>query len=376
MRVGRNSWGAGLTPRLRLSRRSVLAGMAGVVVLGGRPLRAQPATDVTFLFINDVHACRTRDGLSPNCQEEGKTDENLLRHIRAINRIEEAAWPADIGGMATGLRSAGEKVATPRGIALAGDMTDDGGGQTAEPEEGYQLLQFSQRYQQGDGQDEVHFPVYAGLGNHDLDQDGPKDNVDWYRRELRDYVETSHRPGLFFKPIVPADNYDVASDSYSWNWDGLHLVQLHRFGGDTNKGAASSLGWLVQDLKQHAADGRPVVLFQHYGWDTFSIERWDPAAVTFDDEGAGPPHWWSEEERATLLDTVKPYNIAGIFHGHEHDVPMIYNRGGYDLFKPTAAFMGGLGLARVTDGFMDVALGEATDAGGVRFLKAMSKPLP
>ena len=75
-----------------------------------------------------------------------------------------------------------------------------------------------------------------------------------------------------------------------------------------------------------------------------------------DDEGAGPPHWWSEEQRAALLETVKPYNVAGIFHGHEHDTPMIYNRGGYDLFKPTAAYLGGFGLARVTDGFMDVAL--------------------
>jgi cytolysin (calcineurin-like family phosphatase) len=54
---------------------------------------------------------------------------------------------------------------------------------------------------------------------------------------------------------------------------------------------------------------------------------------------------------------------------------MIYSRSGYDLYKPTAACMGGFGLARVTGGFMDVALGEATDDGRVRFLKAMSKPL-
>ena len=80
-------------PTLHLSRRSVLAGMVGFAMLGGRAARAFPATDVTFLFINDVHACRTRDGLSPNCEEEGKTDENLLRHVRAINRIEEAIWP-------------------------------------------------------------------------------------------------------------------------------------------------------------------------------------------------------------------------------------------------------------------------------------------
>jgi cytolysin (calcineurin-like family phosphatase) len=68
-----------LTWKLRLSRRSVLTGVAGLALVGRRPACACPATDVTFLFINDVHACRTRDGLSPNCEEEGKTDENLLR---------------------------------------------------------------------------------------------------------------------------------------------------------------------------------------------------------------------------------------------------------------------------------------------------------
>ena len=54
------------------------------------------------------------------------------------------------------------------------------------------------------GPDRVHVPVYVGLGNHDLDQNGPPPHVDWYRRELRDYVEVNHRAGVFFKPPVPA----------------------------------------------------------------------------------------------------------------------------------------------------------------------------
>lgn len=364
-------------PFFHMSRRDFLLGAAALVVGadGARAQSAPPVTDATFLFTNDVHACRTSDGLSPNCFEEGKTDENLLRHIRAINRIPEAVWPEKIDGQPTGLRSAGRAVGAPLGLVVGGDMTDDGGGQRAEPEEGYQLLQFSQRYEKGERDDQVHFPVYAGLGNHDLDQDGPPGRVDWYRRELRDYVELNHRPGIFFKPIAPADSYDVASDSYSWNWGGLHLVQLHRFGGDTGKGAASGLQWLARDLADNAGDGRLVVLFQHYGWDAFSVERWDPAAVTFDDEGSGPPHWWSEAERQALLDTVKGYNIVGLFHGHEHDQAMIYNKGGIDLFKPKAAFMGGFAVARVTDSFMDVVLAEAGDDRSVRFVKAFSKAL-
>lgn len=350
----------------------------GAACLAG-PAHAQTgnaATDATFLFISDVHACRMAGRLSPNCQQEGKTDEHLLRHIRALNAIERAVWPAEIEGRPTGLVSAGQRVRTPLGVVVGGDMTDDGGGQIALPSEGTQLLQFSQRYSQGSGGDRVKFPVYTGLGNHDLDQDGPKDHVDWYRRELRDYVEINHRAGVFFKPPVPADNYDVESDCYSWNWGWLHLVQLHRFGGDTGKGAVSGLGWLARDLATAAGDGRPVILFQHYGWDSFSRERWDPAAVTYAVDGKGAPHWWSEEQRAALVDTIKGYNVIGIFHGHQHEVPMIYRAAGLDLFKPKAAYMGGFALARVTASHMDVVLGEAVDdLGGVRFTNAFSKSL-
>ena len=100
---------------------------------------------------------------------------------------------------------------------IGGDMTDDGGGQVVQPGEGTQLMQFSHRYQEGPGPDRIHFPVYVGLGNHDLDQDGPPQQVDWYRRELRDYVELNHRPSVIFKPAVPAGDYDMASDDYSWD---------------------------------------------------------------------------------------------------------------------------------------------------------------
>lgn len=232
------------------TRRAVLAGMAGLGAAGlsGRASAQQaakiPPIDATFLFVCDVHACRMASGLRPDCKTEGKTDANLLRNIAALNGIAEIEWPAEIGGVATGLHSAGKRIGTPLGLVVGGDMTDDGGGQVTQPSEGTQLLQFSQRYQQGVGPDRVHVPVYAGLGNHDLDQNGPPPHVDWYRRELRDYIEVNHRPGVFFKPAVPATSYDADSDCYSWDWGGVHLVQTHRFAGDTGHGAVSGLPWL------------------------------------------------------------------------------------------------------------------------------------
>ncbi|MEI9418415.1 LysR family transcriptional regulator [Mesorhizobium sp. Cs1321R2N1] len=265
---------------------------------------------------------------------------------------------------------------TPLGLAVGGDITDDGGGQITEPSEGTQLLQFSQRYQQGMGPDRVHVPVYVGLGNHDLDQNGPPHHVDWYRREMRDYVEVNHRAGVFFKPPVPAISYDVDTDCYSWDWGGLHLLQTHRFAGDIGHGADNSLPWLKQDLATYAADGRPVILFQHYGWDSFSMERWDTVKRVFDDGGKGAPHWWSDADRQALLAALKGYNVVAVFHGHQHEVPMIYQRDGLDLFKPKAAYMGGFALARVTDDSLDVVLGQASDDhGDVIFTNAFSKSL-
>jgi cytolysin (calcineurin-like family phosphatase) len=360
------------------SRRRVLQGASAFALGGLIPGRgrafAQDGRDVTFLFTNDVHACRMASGLSPNCQQEGKTDDSLLRHIAALNSLETRSWPETIDGRPSGLAGSGMPIGRPRGLVVGGDATDDGGGQTVLPHEGTQLLQFSQRYQEGVGPDRVHFPVYVGLGNHDLDQDGPVGHVDWYRRELRDYVEMNHRTGVFFKPPVPAGSYDVESDCYSWDWDDLHLVQTHRFAGDTSKGAVSGLEWLRADLKAGAGDGRPVILFQHYGWDAFSVERWDPAARTFDDGGAGAPHWWSESDRQALLDATAGYNVVGVFHGHQHETAMIYRAGGLDLFKPKAAYMGGFAIARATSGHLDVVLGEASGSdGAVRFTDAFSK---
>ncbi|MDG4883083.1 metallophosphoesterase [Mesorhizobium sp. WSM4884] len=363
------------------SRRAFLMRMGGIAMAAGLPRAALAQTgrriqpiDSTFLFIADIHACRMARKLNPHCEQEGKTDAALLRNVAALNAIEDKEWPVEISGAATGLHSAGRRIGTPLGLVTGGDITDDGGGQITQPSEGTQLLQFSQRYQQGIGPDRVHIAVYVGLGNHDLDQNGPKRHVDWYRREMRDYVEVNHRPGVFFKPPVPATNYDVDTDCYSWDWGGLHLVQTHRFAGDTGHGALSSLPWLKQDLATYAADGRPVILFQHYGWDPFSIERWDPAKRAYDDDGIGRPHWWGEADRQALVGVLKGYNVIAIFHGHQHEVPMIYQRDGLDLIKPKAAYMGGFALARVTDDNLDVVLGEAAgDHGEVAFTNAFSK---
>lgn len=365
-----------LQTRPGISRRSFLG---GTVASLSWPFLAEAgqddSLDVTFVFTSDVHACLMHDGLGPSCQAAGKTDDNLRTHIHAINGIGAHAWPAFIGSRPTTIAVAGEKIGRPRGVVIAGDLTDDGGGQGAIPGEGMQLQQFSHRYREGPGPDQIHFPVYIGLGNHDLDQDGPIEQRDWYRREMRDYVEMNHRPSVFYKPALPAADYDLYSDNYSWDWDGLHLIQAQRFAGDTRKGAIDSLPWLRRNLETYAADGRPVILFQHYGWDSFSTSVWDPAYRRFAATGTGPARWWSAEERDRLTAVLDGFNVIGIFHGHQHDEALIYKAQGRDIFSAKAAFLGGFAVMRVTKSAMNVVFAEARANGSVRFTHAFSKPI-
>jgi cytolysin (calcineurin-like family phosphatase) len=374
-------------------RRAVITGFLAALAVAPATrvsVAADGRFDVTFLFTADIHACRMPHGLSPHCKEEGKTEHALRRHVAGINRVHHYRWPHAINGSPTGLHGTGEPIALPLGLVIGGDMTDDGGGQVEHPGrplrlpgqtnllpgEGRQLAEFSELYRRTASGDGVRFPVYLGLGNHDLDQDGPPEAFDWYRDELRDYVKLNHMRSRGDLPRVPVTSYDDKSDCYSWDWGELHLVQAHRYPGDTTKGAVDSLPWIEHDLASRASDGRPVIIFQHYGWDRFSAERWDPATKTFTATGSGAPHWWGESEWQALRKVLGPYNVIAVLHGHEHENTLHYRWNGLDVIKPRAGFLGGFAILRVTERFMDVAFAEVTDdLGNLRFTGAFAKML-
>ena len=102
-----------------------------------------------------------------------------------------------------------------------------------------------------------------------------------------------------------------------------------------------------------------------------------PAKRTYDRRGLRARRTGGARPTAqALLAALKGYNVIAIFHGHQHEVPMIYNSDGLDLFKPKAAYMGGFALVKGTGDSMDVVLGEATDDHGeVKFTNAFSKPI-
>jgi cytolysin (calcineurin-like family phosphatase) len=284
-----------------------------------------PPRDVTFYVVADTHADPT-----PNFHD-------LLAQARAINAVaQNGQWPSSIDGTATNF--AGGKIAPPRGVVLVGDLTGWGTAPTEIPS-------FRYNFEQGNSPDSINYPAYLGLGNHDIDTaDRAPDVADAYRAQYWAWIDSRHQgPGA----PVPVTNFDAASHAYSWDFDDVHLIQVHRFAGDQQYGLTSSLDFLKADLASHAADGRPVFVFHHYGMDAFGTNG----------------QWWSDADRSAYRDALRGYHVSAIFTGHTH-YAMQYTWQGLRVFQANNAKAeintgnndgnGSFAIVRITDQKLDV----------------------
>ena len=109
----------GPRPPVTLSRRSLLSCLLAcsslqmTLPIATASAAKGGATDATFVFAADIHACRMGSGLSPHCAAEGKTDGALRRHIAALNRLPELRWPREVGGAPSGLARRARRSASP-----------------------------------------------------------------------------------------------------------------------------------------------------------------------------------------------------------------------------------------------------------------------
>jgi cytolysin (calcineurin-like family phosphatase) len=281
-----------------------------------------PPLDVTFYVVSDTHADPPQDSY------------DLRAMSRAIDAASQHSWPATIGGQVTGF--VGGAIAPARGVVFLGDITGWG---TAPSE----IQTFRRYFEKGASDVAIHAPSYVGLGNHDVDSaDRPPDLAATYRAMYWKYVADRHKGGP-----VPATRFDAASHAYSFDFDGVHLVQGHRFFGDTGYGLPSGLGFLADDLAEHASDGRPVFLFHHYGMDPFGTQD----------------RWWTKAQRDAYRDVIAGYNVPVIFVGHSH-AAFQYDWEGRHVIQVNNAKAehgtgnndgnGSFAIARVTDGRVDV----------------------
>ena len=241
------------------------------------------AADVTFLVTSDSHY----DAL----ENEDRNQRDRVT-IDEMNRIAEERWPEALGGGA---------IARPRGVAVLGDVIDDGdrmreGKNQSELQFGYFLAEFGL-----DGTDgRLKYPVFEGWGNHDGPPVGREQFGFSFQAHLKDRNKLRLQKGL-------TDHVSENGLHYSWDWDGVHLVLLNLYPGNvphpqTRYSAAyhdpqGSLDFLKSDLAARVGEsGRPVVVMHHY-----------------DLQGT---NWWHDEERKTYYEALKPYNVIAVFHGH------------------------------------------------------------
>ncbi len=223
--------------------------------------------DVTFFFASDLHLNQPWNATNINSQEM----------IERMNALPGTAYPNTPGGT----------VARPRGLLLAGDLTNYYG----VPGQWYE---FTNDYGVVNGEGRIDFPVYEGYGNHDFDtlSDPPTISPE---SPLTDVVID----GIRSRNEQRAEEVNVSSNGlhYSWDWDSVHFVSLNLYPGFNNPYSKGSLAFLEKDLANNVGvSGRPVVIFFHY----------DLGALR------------SRRTAAAFYYAIHDYNVIGIFHGHTH----------------------------------------------------------
>lgn len=225
-------------------------------------------------------------------------------HVRALNRLEgNFCVPQDsVQGVSTG------PVKKLDGVIIAGDIFD-------KPyPEAHDL--YNQRYTQGAGDKQIHFPVFPGYGNHDIDPFSQDSLRNMQGREVNLHLLDS----ILHEKLVHGEIVSLheGSRSYSWNVGDVHFIQAHRYSGDSEYGE-TNWTWLEDDLKKYASDGNPVVYIQHYGFDEWALT------------------WWTEDDRKRLFDLLEQYNLAAFLVGHTHEASIQTYRG-HEIYQVNNAW--------------------------------------
>ena len=108
-----------------------------------------------------------------------------------------------------------------------------------------------------------------------------------------------------------------------------------------------ALSFLRDNLRQHVGNSnRPVIIYQHYGFDEFGYED----------------RWWTLNHKDAFLDVIRPYNVILIMHGHTH-ATYRYEWEGYDVINVGSPYyeaynfdgQGHFTVVRVTDTSLEVS---------------------
>ena len=231
------------------------------------------AADITFYSFSDSHYGADGGGRrSPktSCQE-----------VEVINSLPGVAYPPVIGGV----------VDKPRAVIMQGDLINDG---AVRGKYETQWANFIADFGVN-GEGRCKYPVFEGVGNHDVNP-----NLFVFKKvEERNLT----RKSLGYITDISPNGYH-----YSWDWDGVHFVNVNLFPGNVWEGEADTYGrghnplfardFLVADLKKHVGNsGRPVVIVHHFR----PIDE----------------NWWTYSAADKYQKALQDYNVIAILVGHQ-----------------------------------------------------------
>lgn len=231
------------------------------------------AADVTFFSYSDIHYGADDGGRRPPIIQS--------KMVPVINSLPGTAYPPAIGGT----------VEKPRAVIMQGDLINDGAVKEKYPTQwANYLADFGVN-----GEGRCKFPVFEGVGNHDVNED------------MFVFNQVKER-NLIRKQLGYIQNVSPNGYHYSWDWDGVHFVNVNLFPGDVWEGEADAYGrghhpqyareFLANDLQRNVGDsGRPVVVVQHFR----------PV-----DE-----NWWTYSAADKFHRVIQDYNVVAILVGHQ-----------------------------------------------------------
>ena len=259
------------------------------------------SAQLTFFSYSDTHYGADHGGKRPPVVRSSM--------VEVINKLPGTAYPSGLGGV----------VEEPRGILMAGDLINDGAirGKALGQWRNY-VADFGVH-----GEGRCRFPVFEGVGNHDLHPEM------FVFSQVKERNVVRERLGLI-------DHVSPNGYHYSWDWDGVHFVNVNLFPGNVGEGEADAYGrahhpryardFLVEDLARHVGStGRPVIIMQHYR----PIDQ----------------NWWTVSAADKFRRILQDYNVVAIMVGHQGGLVGNAWRG-YDWISSN----GDLIVCRIQDG--------------------------
>jgi len=266
-------------------------------------------------------SCWAESGLTFCVVADTHIGKNQGANNEAQNKAEIADLNALVGKRAPWNHMA--RIARPEGVLIVGDLTED------KPRnwQGY-FSESKQSWRHGfnelfsvDGTGWLKYPIYEGFGNHDLAHgSGGETSLEQIR--LRNLLRKT--------PI----NMSADGLHYSWDWNGIHFVNLNLYSGK-GEHSYNSLAFLKEDLRTNLRHPKqPIILCHHYN------HKW---------------HTWPQRDRNRSWGFLKNYNVAAIFVGHMHKPSRYKWNGIHTYIVPKLATYGYL-ACYIKDGNLLVAM--------------------